>query len=316
MSNTPKDACIFISGIAGLVGQNLALRLIEQGFTNICGVDKHKSNLETLRGLHPTIDVLLADIAEPGVWSEMVYSADVVIINQAQIGGLDYSHFYRNNVIATRNILGAINVDKDPYIIQISSSVVNSEADDFYTRSKTEQEDIVRGANINGVILRPTLMFGWFDRKHLGWLRRFMSKVPVFPVPGNGKFRRQPLYVGDFSNIIMACMRTRPVGEIYNISGLEIIDYIDLIRIIKTATKESTLILRIPYYLFFALLWVAGKILKDPPFTIHQLRALIIPETFEMIDWPEMFGVRQTPFSEAVDETFNHPVYSKVELDF
>ena len=25
------------------------------------------------------------------------------------------------------------------------------------------------------VVLRPTLMFGWFDRKHLGWLSRFMS---------------------------------------------------------------------------------------------------------------------------------------------
>ena len=27
-------------------------------------------------------------------------------------------------------------------------------------------------------------MFGWFDRKHLGWLSRFMSKVPIFPIPG------------------------------------------------------------------------------------------------------------------------------------
>jgi len=31
-------------------------------------------------------------------------------------------------------------------------------------------------------------MFGWFDRKHLGWLSRFMKKVPVFPIPGHGHY--------------------------------------------------------------------------------------------------------------------------------
>jgi len=33
-------------------------------------------------------------------------------------------------------------------------------------------------------------MFGWFDRKHLGWLARFMRKVPIFPVPDRGDFLR------------------------------------------------------------------------------------------------------------------------------
>jgi hypothetical protein len=47
-------------------------------------------------------------------------------------------------------------------------------------------------------------MFGWFDRKHLGWLSRFMKKVPVFPIPGHGRYMRQPLYGGrDFANIII-----------------------------------------------------------------------------------------------------------------
>ena len=31
-------------------------------------------------------------------------------------------------------------------------------------------------------------MFGWFDRKHLGWLARFMTRAPVFPVPGHGRY--------------------------------------------------------------------------------------------------------------------------------
>ncbi len=69
---------------------------------------------------------------------------------------------------------------------------------DDYTETKKAQEALVSASGIKQVILRPTLMFGWFDRKHVGWLARFMQKVPVFPIPGNGKFLRQPLYAGDF----------------------------------------------------------------------------------------------------------------------
>jgi len=319
MSTVPpisKDARIFISGIAGLVGQNLALRLSRAGYTNICGNDKHITNLEILNRTQPNIETQCVDAAQKGSWMEMVKGADIVIINQAQIGGLDYDEFVRNNVTATQNILEAIDHEKNPYVVQISSSVVNSEADDFYTRSKIEQEELVKKVGINGVILRPTLMFGWFDRKHLGWLRRFMAKTPVFPIPGNGRYRRQPLYVGDFCNVIISCVENQIKDEIYDISGREVIDYIDLIRTIKKVTGEKTPIVKIPYWFFFTLIWIVGRVTKNPPFTVHQLRALIIPEVFDIIDWPAIFGVKQTSFAQAVDETYNHETYSKIVLDF
>ena len=39
-------------------------------------------------------------------------------------------------------------------------------------------------------------------------------------------------------------------------------------------------------------------------------------DEFEVIDWPGIFGVRTTPFAEAIDETFRHPRYSQVVLEF
>ena len=64
-------------------------------------------------------------------------------------------------------------------------------------------------------------MFGWFDRKHLGWLANFMVKLPLFPIPGRGDFIRQPLFVGDFSSIIISCIIDASISGKYNISGLE-----------------------------------------------------------------------------------------------
>ena len=236
---------------------------------------------------------------------------------QAQIGGIDYQDFQRNNIDSTKLILDLIKTaEKRPYLVHISSSVVESVADDFYTRSKTEQEQLVLASGVACPILRPTLMFGWFDRKHLGWLSRFMKKVPVFPIPGHGRYMRQPLYVGDFSQIIISCIENRIADGIYNISGHEKIDYIDMIRIIKRATAAKTPIVKIPYSLFYALIATWTLFDKNPPFTTQQLQALSAKDEFEVIDWPGKFGVPYTSFAKAIDETFNDPRYNQVILEF
>lgn len=316
MTASSKSLRIVVTGVAGLVGQNLTLRLHEAGYTEIVGIDKHAHNLDVLREHQPYVRAINADLADQGDWQEEIAKADIVVLNQAQIGGLEWRDFERNNITATQNILDAVDDEKPPFIVHISSSVVNSQADDFYTRSKTTQEEMVRASGLPHCVLRPTLMFGWFDRKHLGWLRRFMDKSPVFPIPSHGKYIRQPLYEGDFCQVIMGCIAQQPEGEVFDISGQERIFYKDMIRTIKEVAKGKAAILHIPYRLFWVSLWAASLVLKRPPFTTKQLEALVIPEEFPIIDWPGRFGFEATAFRDAVDETYNHPIHSKVFLEF
>jgi nucleoside-diphosphate-sugar epimerase len=306
---------IALTGAAGLVGQNLVPRLKERGFGDIIAIDKHHANTAILRELHPDVTVIEADLARDDGWQEQVRDADVAILSHAQIGGLDRGLFTANNVTATRRFLDAIAVNKDIYVVHLSSSVVNSAATDWYVESKAEQEKIVTSAGFEHVVLRPTLMFGWFDRKHLGWLSRFMRRVPVFPVPGHGRYLRQPLYAGDFCNMIISCIERRITGA-HNISGLERIDYIDLIRAVKEACGTHAAIVRIPYSAFWLLLRTYGLFDSDPPFTAKQLEALVTPDVFEVIDWPGIFGVTPTPLREALRQTFQHPTFSQLVLKF
>ncbi|WP_374407576.1 NAD-dependent epimerase/dehydratase family protein [Hydrogenophaga sp.] len=311
------DEKIVLCGGAGLVGQNLVARLLARGCTRLVVLDKHEANTAILRRIQPQITVETVDLAEPGDWQRHIEDADVVVMLQAQIGGIDYQEFVRNNLTATERVLKAMGAAaRMPYLVHISSSVVESVANDFYTNTKKAQEEMVLSSGVPCPVLRPTLMFGWFDRKHLGWLSRFMRKVPVFPIPGHGRYMRQPLYVGDFCDIIISCIERRVPGGVFNISGHEKIDYIDIIRAIKRATRAGALIVNIPYSLFYSLLWVWGLFDRNPPFTTQQLAALIAKDEFEVIDWPGIFGVRATPFQQAVDETFNHPRYSQVVLEF
>jgi nucleoside-diphosphate-sugar epimerase len=315
-----KGKKIVVTGAAGLVGQNLVPRLMARGFTEIVAIDKHPTNVTILKKYHPTVRVLHQDLAEnsslgPNSWEVELAGCQALVVAHAQIGGLEAAAYVRNNVVATERLLEAAMRHKVPYIVNISSSVVNSMAVDNYTETKKAQESLVSACGIKQIVLRPTLMFGWFDRKHVGWLARFMQRVPVFPIPGSGKFLRQPLYAADFCEVAVSSIMNEATGA-YNITGQERIDYIDLIRAVKEATGAKAHIQKVPYSLFSALLQVNALFDRNPAFTVGQLKALVTPDVFEVIDWPGIFGVRATPLQQALITTFRDPVYSQVALDF
>ncbi len=306
---------IFITGGAGLLGFNLCKVLSEKDDVQLTVLDKNSENLRKLQIFFPSVDVIRADLSVMDGWEKGITNYDHLIICHAQITSLDKVDFEQNNILATKNLLKIFEDKNLDSCIHISSSVVNSKAEDFYSKTKRDQEKLVISSKLPYTILRPTLMFGLFDRKHLGWLSKFMSKSPIFPIPGKGKYLRQPLYVKDFCKIIEECLNGRHLGKVYNISGQTKIFYIDIIRSIKKVTNSKSLIMQIPYSLFFILLKVYSFFVTNPPFNVNQLRALVIPETFEIIDWENIFAIKQTDFKEALEETFNDPSLSNIELD-
>lgn len=310
-----KAARIVITGAAGLVGQNLVTLLREEGFSALVAIDKHEANLSTLGSLHPGVHCVTADLAEAGAWANTFEGAAVVVQLHAQITAPQPEPFQRNNIEATKRVLGVALRSSIPFLVHASSSVVNSVADDDYTRTKKIQERLVLESGLKCCVLRPTLMFGWFDPKHLGWLARFMERAPVFPIPGHGRYMRQPLYNRDFCRAIVACMHTQPQGAIYDLTGPDRIDYIDMIRTIRDVKGLRTPIVRIPYWMFHSLLKTYALFSSKPPFTADQLRALTAGDDFSGIDMRAAFGFTPTPFRDAVSETFHHPVYSKIALE-
>lgn len=309
-----KNDKIVLTGAAGLVGQNLIVEMKQQGYTRLVAIDKHAHNLEILRGLHPDVETILADLAEPGDWAHAFEGARLVVQLHAQITGKTTDLFVRNNLTATGHVLAACKAAGVPYMVHISSSVVNSVAKDDYTNTKREQEKMVVVSGQRHCVLRPTLMFGWFDPKHLGWLSRFMARTPVFPIPGDGRFMRQPLYERDFCRCIAKCIQTEPDGQVFDVVGDTRVDYVDIIRTIKRVKKLHTVIVHIPIGFFAFLLKVYSLFSSKPPFTADQLKALSAGDDFKGVDTEAVFGVKQTPFEEAIRESYTDPRYSHIVL--
>jgi nucleoside-diphosphate-sugar epimerase len=314
MSKIDKHAKLVLTGAAGLVGQNLIVELKAQGYTRLVAIDKHAYNLDILRQLHPEVTTILADLAEEGDWGDAFADAACVVQLHAQITGKTPDLFVRNNQDSTRRVLKAVRKHEVPFLVHISSSVVVSVADDDYTRTKKVQEQMVVESGIPHCVLRPTLMFGWFDPKHLGWLSRFMAKTPIFPIPGDGRYMRQPLYERDFCRCIVRCMENQPAGDVFDVVGDTRIDYVDIIKTIKKAKKLRTLIVHIPYKLFHLLLRLYAAFSGKPPFTSNQLEALTAGDEFIGVDTMQVFGVSQTPFFDAIKESYCDEKYSKIIL--
>jgi nucleoside-diphosphate-sugar epimerase len=315
MMNQSVDPKIVVTGAAGLVGQNLVLLMRESGYTRIVAVDKQAANLKQLAELNPGVRVVEADLATHGIWEAEFSEAEAVVVLHAQITGKNINPFLRNNVDASKHVYEAVRRAKVPFTIQVSSSVVNSVADDDYTNTKKIQERIFLESGLDGCVLRPTLMYGWFDPKHFGWLARFMDRVPLFPIPGSGRYMRQPLYNRDFCRAILWCLEHRPVGRIYDLVGNERIDYIDIIREIKRVKGLKTPIVRLPYWLFDGLLRAYAMVSEKPPFTSSQLKALTAGDDFTGVDIQETFGFAPTPVRKGLEETFGHPVYSRYVVE-
>jgi nucleoside-diphosphate-sugar epimerase len=310
-----RNPHLVITGAAGLVGQNLIVLLRERGYQRITAIDSHRNNLAILQQHSPDITVVEADMSQAGPWQDALTGADCVFQLQAQIGAKHSDTFVRNTLDSTRHVLAACHRHSVPYLVHISSSVVNSVADDDYVRSKAGQEQLVAQSGIPHCILRPTLMFGWFDRKHLGWLSRFMGKTPVFPIPGDGRYLRQPLYVRDLCRALIACMEKQPRDAAYDLTGPDGMDYIDLIRRIRSLCHHHCLILTIPIGFFAFLLRSYAVFSKNPPFTADQLSALTAGDVFTGVDMQATFGFTPTPLEAALKETFTQAPWNRIALE-
>ncbi|MDR2437061.1 MAG: NAD(P)-dependent oxidoreductase [Endomicrobium sp.] len=309
-----KTDKIVITGAAGLVGQNLLVELRSQGYENIVALDKNRKNMEILKSLHPEVTTVTTDLVERGSWETHFTGARRLFLLQAHITGSNWEEFQKDTLDSTENVLSAAKEAKVPFTVFAGSSVVHSVKSDNYSKSKLMQEEMTLSSGLSCCVLRPTLMFGWFDPKHLGWLARFMRKTPIFPIPGDGKFIRQPLYVLDFCKALIWCSENCPTGKIYDLTGTEDITYIDIIRTIKKIKKFKTIILRLPIPLFRFLMKCYALIFKKPAFVSDQLDSLIAGDYFSGVSFEENFGVTPTPFYEAMVETLTHEPYCSVVL--
>lgn len=293
---------IIITGGAGFIGLNL-ITLIDTKKYDVTVIDKNQNNLNFIKKINSDVKIVAADLKEVNEnWVKYFKGADCVIQLQTQITSPHKEDYTANNVSSVENVLKACKKYKIKNLIHVSTAGVISVAKDNYSITKTLGEKLVRESSIPSTVLRPPMLYGCFEIKHLGFLAKKLDSLPILPFPGTGKYIRQPLYAKDFCRIIIKLIETTPKREVHNIIGKEQIYFIDLIKAIVKEKAQKRFLLTLPIPIFLFLFKTYTSLTRKEPYQESQLTALTAGDIFPVDNWEEKFGVKYTPFKEGVKD--------------
>ena len=158
-------------------------------------------------------------------------------------------------------------------IVQISITNASTSSRLPYFRGKGLVEDAVRESGLGYGIVRPTLVFGKEDilLNNIAWaLRRF----PVFPVPGSGDYRIQPVFVGDVARIAVD-LGEAGSDQTLDAVGPDVFSFREVVRLIASQIGRQTWVPSMPRNLYAALMKGVGAFVRDVVLTGGEIDGLM-----------------------------------------
>ena len=157
-------------------------------------------------------------------------------------------------------------------VVHVSVVNASSDAETPYVRAKAALESVVRSAGMEWVIVRPTLTYGPGDIliNNLAWALR---RLPVYGLPGLGRYTVQPVHVDDVARI---CVEAASVeaGRVIDAAGPETLTYRDLVHLVRGAIGSRSIVLPMPGLVVLATARLLGLVVRDVVLTRDEIREL------------------------------------------
>lgn len=105
--------------------------------------------------------------------------------------------------------------------------------------------------DIEWIILRPTLIYGFGRDKNISEIAMFIRKFGFFPLFGKAQGLRQPVHVLDVACACLAVLDSRsPGNRAYNLSGGEILTYREMVIRVFAALGLRDRLFTVPRFVF------------------------------------------------------------------
>jgi len=184
-----------------------------------------------------------------------------IIIHCAAIGSVDevqknYQQGIRINFYSTLNLIKESERLKSKFIFISTNAVFNgmnplySEDDDlspinYYGLFKATSELSIRSSNLDWIIIRPILMYGWPNHNHRGnWVTTWMDKLrkdQTCEVVND--VTTQPLYNIDCAIAIWKAIKNEYYKQIFNLAGDDRLTLYEFaIKVAETIGKNPELV--------------------------------------------------------------------------
>jgi uncharacterized protein YbjT (DUF2867 family) len=173
----------------------------------------------------------------------------------------------------SRNLFAAAVEARVGRLVHVSVTNPDLESPLPYFRGKAQVEQAVRESGLPHSILRPSLVFGPGDilANNIAWSLRHS---PVFPIPGDGQYRVQPVFVEDVAQLAMeGAMAAENV--VRDAVGPEIFAYRELVERIRAAVGSRSRVVGLPPTLVLLSSALIGLVVRDVVLTRGEIDGLM-----------------------------------------
>ncbi|MBF8259698.1 MAG: NAD(P)-bd dom protein [Actinobacteria bacterium] len=202
--------------------------------------------------------------------------------------------FERMHVTATHNVVQAAVRWNIPRLVHMSALGARAGGPTAYFDSKGRAEEHVRQSGLSWTIFRPSVIFGPGDR-FVNEMGSLLRKAPFLPVPGDGAYLLQPVFVGDVAKgFADAVLRPETGGRVFEVGGPERVSYDDLLDRIAARFGHRARKVHVPLSVLRPAVRRLERFEKFP-LTIEQLEMLLAGNVCDNGPFYSAFGF--TPFS-------------------
>ena len=186
-------------------------------------------------------------------------------------------------------------------IIYASSTVVHWSKPSPYRDSRREDEQRLMASGLPFATVRPSAPYGPRLVNHrprhkesFHTLADWVRNSPVVPVIGDGRYRRQPIHVNDFSDSILSLLDRDLPNRAFDAGGGEALTMNRIVDCLARAMNRSVRTLHLPKALFVQLARVA------PNFDPDLIAAVDEDEVTNNDELHKATGVTCRPFNKGV----------------
>jgi len=290
---------VLVAGGTGFIGTHLCRELDDRGH-EVTALARDPSGAELPDGIETASgDVTAYDSVEAAVEGEDAVVNLVALSPLWKPEGGDEMHD-RVHRRGTETLLRAAEAAGVERFVQLSALGADPESAMAYVRAKGRAEEAVRGADVEHVILRPSVVFGEgaeivdFTRK---LKRMFAPGLPLYPLPGGGERTRfQLIHVGDLVPMIADAVESEAhAGHTYELGGPEVYTLREVTDLVYEAEGERVTVVPLPMPLAKLGMTVMGAV-PGIPLGPDQYRGLKLDNTVADND-VDAFGVDETDLS-------------------
>jgi uncharacterized protein YbjT (DUF2867 family) len=179
---------------------------------------------------------------------------------------------FEGAVATSAALLGAAREAGVRRVVHVSVVNAAADAETPYVRAKAALESVVRSSGLDWAIVRPTLTYGPGDIliNNLAWALR---RLPVYGLPGLGRYTVQPVHVDDVARICVEAAGGDP-GRVLDAAGPETLSYRDLVHLVRGAIGSRSIIVRMPGPIVLATAKVIGLFVRDVVLTRDEIGEL------------------------------------------